>query len=345
MSKIRAKRKKEHLILALQGSRCSFANYYSDIMLLHDCLTEINANQVDLTSNLCGYPTKTPLYINAVTGGALVAEAINRNFATLARKHGLAMAVGSQTAAIKQKQLRFTYQVVRKHNPDGIIMANLSASATLPEAKEAVSMLDAQILQLHVNPAQELIMPEGDKLKPRLIDNIAMICQGLSVPVVVKEVGFGMTAVQAKELQQAGVSAVDISGKGGTNFARIEGRRNQSNWWMPLESWGLPTLLCVADVAAKVQNLQVLASGGVDDGVRAIKCMVLGARSVGIAGSLLKVLYHSGLAEADKFINAYLKQMRVAITLMGKNGIDELDIGSALITGRLAELLKRQGII
>lgn len=343
MSNPRFKRKKEHLILALQGSRCSFANSFSEIILLHNCLTEVNPKEVDLAVDLCGYRVASPVFINAITGGALVSEHINRNLAVLAAKYKLPMAVGSQMAALKARGLRFTYKIVRKTNPGGIVIANLSASATPQQALEAIDMIQAQILQLHINPAQEFIMPEGDKVHPRLVDNIAEICAVSPVPVVVKEVGFGIGKDQAQALVQAGVRAVDVSGTGGTNFARIEGLRNSSCWWKPFSSWGLPTPLCVADVRGNVE-VAILASGGVDDGLKALKCLALGADAVGVAGSLLKCLYQGGLKQAEEYIHSYLKQIRVGAALMGVRDMDEARRAPVLITGKLKDLFAAKGI-
>lgn len=343
-NKLRSLRKKEHLILATQGSRCSFVNYFADIILPHDCLTAINPSEVDLSTSLCGYVVANPLYINALTGGALIAEAINRRLAILAAKFNLPLAVGSQTAGINSRSLRFTYQVVRKYNREGLVMANISASATPRQAKEAVEMISAQILQLHLNPAQELIMPEGSSLTPGLLANIADICAVASVPVIAKEVGFGLGAVQARLLAKAGVRAVDVSGTGGTNFAVIEGRRNRSSWWKPFANWGLPTPLCLADVAAKVPEIEVLASGGVNNGLRALKCLALGADAVGTAGDILANLYHCGLAGAEHYLSSFLQQMRVGAALMGVKSVKELKSVPLLISGKLKDLLEQKGI-
>lgn len=344
MNNPRSNRKKEHLILALQGSRCSFANYFDDITMDHHCLTEINPGDVDLRGRMCGYATQVPLLINAITGGALVSEHINRNLAILAAKMQIPMAVGSQMAALRNRGLRMTYQVVRKYNPQGLVLANLSAQATIEQARIAVEMLEAQALQLHINPAQEFIMPEGDKIVPGVIDNIAAICATLPVPVLVKEVGFGIGAVQAKVLAEAGVRAVDVSGSGGTNFALIEGRRNESSWWRPFAHWGLPTPLCVADLRMNAPKLEIIASGGVDDGLKAIKCLALGASNVAIAGSLLRALYRGGPQGAEEFLYSYLKQIRVGMALLGASKLKEVEKLPLLITGGLSQLLQARGI-
>lgn len=341
---LRFRRKKEHLLLALQGARCSFVNYYDDIVLPHHCLTIVNPGEVDLNSDLCGYKTYAPLYINAITGGALVSEHVNRGLAQVAASLKIPMAVGSQRAALKTPGLRFTYQTVRKANPHGLILANLSAQSSVQQAREAVEMLEAQVLQIHLNPAQELIMPEGDKFVPGLIDNIADLCAALPVPVLIKEVGFGLGSPQAKALFQAGVKAVDVSGTGGTNFALIEGRRNKNSWWKPFARWGLPTPFCVADVNIKVPEVQVIASGGVDDGLKALKCLALGADNVAIAGRLLRALYHRGPRGAEAYLRSFIKQIRVGMALLGTRNIMQVQSVPLLISGRLSQLLAAKGI-
>jgi len=343
MNRKRATRKKEHLVLAAQGSECSF-DYFSDIILPHDCLTQVNPGEVDLSSSICGHPVANPLYINAITGGALVTEAVNRRLATVAAKLKLPMAVGSQMSALKSPQLSFTYRVVRKHNPQGLIMANLSAAATPQQARMAVEMIDAQVLQLHLNPAQELIMPEGDLPPQHLLENIADICATLSIPVLVKEVGFGLGVTQARLLRHAGVRAVDVSGSGGTNFAIIEGRRNQSHWWKPLTHWGYPTPLCVADVAQHLPQVEVLASGGVTDGIKAIKSTILGASALGVAGPVLSRLLRAGQDGAEDYLRNFLLQMRSGLALMGLAEYRSLKKAPAYITGKLGELFTLRGI-
>lgn len=309
----------------------------------HNCLTAINPNEIDLSAEICGIKVKAPLYINAITGGALLSEAVNRQLASLARKHALPMAVGSQAAALKNSSLRFTYQVARRYNPQGVLIANLPATASPEQARGAVEMLDAQLLQLFLNPAQELIMAEGDPLEKGLLDNVAAVCAGVSVPVIVKEVGFGIDAAAAHHLAAAGVTAIDVGGRGGTNFAWIEGCRTPSSWWKPFTTWGLPTPVCVADAVHNGPGIPVLASGGVDDGIRALKCMCLGAAAVGTAGGILRQL-RKGLAQADRYLEAYLHQMRVGMALMGTKGLLELAAVAVAVTGRFKELILQRGI-
>lgn len=325
MSKRRQQRKMEHLTLADhgQGFRCSFLSPFDSIELKHDALTQVDPDSVELAGTIGGLPVDNVLFINAITGGALAAEHVNRHLAAAARRHNLAMAVGSQTAALGNKSLAWTYSVARKYHPEGLLIANVPASIEPQLAKAAVAMIDAQVLQVHLNPAQELLMPEGDRISPRLLDNIAAICRRVSVPVIAKEVGFGLMAEQAEKLRKLGVTGVDVGGRGGTNFALIEGRRNRDDWWRPFARWGWPTPVCIADVAGKVPGIEVLASGGINDGVMAVKALALGATGVGIAGAPLQAL-RKGPKQLDLLLSKYVKQMRVAMALAGSATIRDI---------------------
>lgn len=323
MSRIREKRKREHLALARQGSRCSLHNPFNKVRLRHNALTEVDPGSTDLSGTIAGLPVANVLYINAITGGALSVEHVNRLLAAAARRHKLAMAVGSQTAALKNKSVAWTFSVARKFHPHGLLMANVPATVLPPLAQRAVDMIDAQLLQLYLNPLQELVMPEGDPISPRLLDNIAAVCAKAKVPVIVKEVGFGLMGEQARILLDLGVKAVDISGRGGTNFALIEGKRSRDRWWRPFANWGWPTPRCIADVARRVPGLDVLASGGIDDGLMAIKALALGASAAGIAGVPLRAL-HKGPAALDRCLRRYIKQMRVAMALTGAKSVSDL---------------------
>jgi isopentenyl-diphosphate delta-isomerase len=344
MNNTRSNRKKEHLLLARQGPRCSFPSLFEDILLPHDCLTTVAPEDTDLSACYSGIQAKTPLYINAITGGSLASEAINRNLGLLAREFGLPMALGSMQAGLDNPRFRFTYRVVRRVNPQGVVLANLPAGASLAQARAAVDLVEAQALQLFLNPLQEFIMPEGEGPSPGLLENLAEICAGLKVPVLVKETGFGIGPDQARALAQAGARGVDISGTGGTNFARIEGRRSSSDWWRPLARWGLPTPLALAAVVARGPALDILASGGVDDGIRALKCLCLGAKAVGVAGGLLGPLGRGGLAAAGSYLADYLRQLRTGLALLGQDSLAGLTSLPLVVSGRLGEMLAGMGI-
>ena len=227
MESQQAHRKNEHLSLATATyQRAHQHHYFDQVRLIHDALPEMAVKDVDhhvqLADNL---RLEWPFYLEAMTGGSNQAAKINRILARLARKHHLAMATGSLSVALKEPATQASFTVVREENPDGIVIANLGADASLANAKAAIKILGANALELHLNAAQELVMPEGDR-DFHWLDNIAKLVDQLDVPVIVKEVGFGMSKATIDRLHNAGAQLINVSGRGGTNFAMIEDRRN-----------------------------------------------------------------------------------------------------------------------
>ncbi len=186
-------RKKEHLEYALKTSQLPAENGFSDIFLVYDALPDLNFKQIDTSLEFLKKKLKAPLLINAMTGGHPEVKQINRSLAAVAARAGIAMAVGSQTAGLEDPQVRDTYRIARDENPAGVLLANLSALAAPPMVKEAVEMIEADGVQLHLNVAQELAMPEGDRNFRGALANIEKISALSPVPVIVKEVGFGLS--------------------------------------------------------------------------------------------------------------------------------------------------------
>jgi isopentenyl-diphosphate delta-isomerase len=342
MNSLRSRRKNEHLLLALRGARCSFSKAW-EISLLHDCLTTIAAEDVEIGGTLWGNRVSSPIYINAITGGTAMAAYVNDILARTAGSFQVPLAVGSQSVALDNPRAKASFTRVRKLNPQGIILANVSASSSPKRALTAVEMLDAQVLQLHLNPAQEMIMPEGDRAHPNLLENIGEICALSPVPVMVKEVGFGIAGSQAAKLSRANISALDVSGSGGTNFAQIEGARVGSNWWLPFAEWGLPTPLCVAEAVRAHPELPIFASGGVKNGLQVAQLMALGAWGAGVAGEALYHTFHGGQRALEQWLNQLLRQLRTTIALCGLKSPRELAQAPVMITGKLGELFFLRG--
>lgn len=272
-----------------------------------------------------------------------MAAYVNDILARSARTFQIPMAVGSQSVALDFSRAKASFTRVRKLNPQGIILANVSASISPKGALAAVEMLDAQVLQLHLNPAQEMIMPEGDRVHPKLLENIGEICALSPVPVMVKEVGFGIAGSQAAKLAQANISALDVSGRGGTNFAQIEGARVSSNWWLPFAEWGLPTPLCVAEAVRANPKLPILASGGIRNGMQVAQVMALGAWGAGVAGEVLYHTFHGGQRAVEHWLDVLLRQLRTTVALCGLKSARDLAQTPVMITGRLGELFSLRG--
>lgn len=343
---IRQSRKVQHIEHFLRTFTDKKANGFGDVHLVHDALSELDMDSVHLSTSIGGINLEYPVFINAITGGDDKVIDINRKLAACARKTGIAMAVGSQYAAIKNPAVRFSYEVVRKENPDGIIFANLGAYATLENAKEAVAMLDANALQIHLNVAQELFMQEGDRDFSRCLDNIKNIAQSITVPVIVKETGCGIAFEAAQKLLASGIKAIDVSGSGGTNFLAIETSRTGTDLDEDVLAWGIPTAIslleCKKAIAGKVD---LIASGGITTALEVVKSMALGAGAVGLAGIFLKILLEDGEEALCQRINQMLAECRKIMLLTGSESISMLKQKPTVITGFVKDWLASRSLL
>ncbi len=310
---------------------------------MHNALPEASLGQVDLRTSLLGAALPVPVLINAMTGGVPQAAAINRALGGLGAAFGIPVAVGSQRAALDDERLAPTYAAVRLDNPEGIVIANLGAGATPQEARRAVAMVGADLLQLHLNAPQELVMAEGDRDFRGRLEAIAAVVAGCGVPVIVKECGFGMSAETAGRLYAAGVRAVDVGGRGGTNFARIEARRQEHPVDPGLLDWGIPTVASLLEVtAAAWPGLDVVASGGVRFGSEAARALAMGACAVGIAGVLLRSLHQGGMDAARDFLEAFLRDLRTTALLVGATTLADLRQAPRVLTGFTREWVEQR---
>lgn len=310
---------------------------------MHNSIPELDMEEIDLSCQFLGKKLNLPLILNAITGGTPLAEEINCNLALLAKKYGIAMAVGSQTISIDNPELAATFSIVREINPEGIIIANIGANRPVEDALAAVEMIKADALQLHFNVPQELAMREGDRSFKGIIDNVARIIERCPVPVIAKEVGFGFSRESAVLLYQAGVKIIDVGGTGGTNFIVIEDKRG-GMFGGELDSWGLPTAWSLAEVLSLRLPFTVIASGGIRTALDAAKALAMGADLVGIAGSFLKVLLKEGAGKLEKMVDEMLYRLQAVFLMTGARNIYELRKKPVLITGRTGEWLRLRGI-
>ncbi len=343
----REKRKLEHVQQALQTKSGPLSAGWEDLLLVHQALLNDNFEELDLSQELFQKKIQLPLYINAMTGGAEGLAEINRNLADIAREYGLGMAVGSQTAGIVNKSMAKTYQIARDVNPNGLLFANVGAGVKPEMALAAVEMLEADALQLHLNGVQELTMAEGDRDFAGLAENIATICQRVPVPVIVKEVGNGISKEVAASLAQLGVQGIDTGGSGGTNFAAIELQRVPREHLDFLRSWGLPSaisLLEVKDAVLNVGQMHIFASGGITTSQHIIKALAIGADAVGIAGNFLCVLQQQGVTALKKYLDNLTEELKIMMLLTGAPNIGELQKKPVVISGFTREWCEERGI-
>lgn len=337
----RDSRKMEHIKLALQQE---FENRspFHDIHLLHNPISELNYEEISLGSKMGGLSTSSPIFINAMTGGAIDALKINQQLAIAAKELGLPLAVGSQMAAIKNPELSRTFSIVRKENPDGIVIANLGQEATLDQARQAIDMIDANVLQIHLNIMQELIMPEGDRNFSGMLKRISTLVDHIHIPLIIKEVGFGMPQEAVLALRDIGVNIIDIGGRGGTNFAKIENERG-ANRYTFLNDWGLTTPISLLE-ARSVEGLQLIGSGGINNGLNIVKALALGASLVGMAGPILKAVYLHGVEGVVELLRDIHHQIRMVMVAIGAKDVSSIRELPIVVMGETKEWCELRGI-
>ena len=294
--------------------------------LRHRALPERDLARVSLQTSLLGATLEAPLVISAMTGGTPEAETINARLAAAACEHGLALVLGSGRALLDDPSALPTY---RSADRPPLLLGNLGAAQVrrpdAPErAERLVELLDADGLTVHLNPIQEAVQPEGEPEFEGVVAGIAAVVERLApLPVVAKEVGFGMDPADVALLRDAGVAAIDVAGSGGTNWALVEGRRDDraGDVAAAFADWGVPTADALVEALATAPSLPVIASGGLRDGVDAAKALALGACAVGLARPFLLA------AQADETATvaaALIRQLRVAVWAVGAGSAAEL---------------------
>jgi isopentenyl-diphosphate delta-isomerase len=309
-------RKADHLAIAAAGGVAhAGGSGLAEVRLRHRALPGADLADVDLAVTLLGRELAAPLLISAMTGGTPAATALNARLAAAAARHGVGMALGSAGPLLRDPALLPSYRTAAR---PPLLLANLGVVGLEPErAARVVELLGADALSIHLNPLQEAVQPEGEPAFAGALERIAAVAAALApVPVVVKEVGFGLDAEDVRALAGAGVAAVDVAGAGGTNWALVEGRRDPraGRVGAAFADWGLPTAAAIRAARAAAPGLPVIGSGGVRDGVEAAKCLALGADAAGIARPLL-VAARAG--EAEDVLGAVVEQLRIATWLAG----------------------------
>lgn len=311
---------------------------FSDVFLEHDALTQLSIDQIDTRVNFLGKELGFPLLINSMTGGADISLDINKNLASLAEEFTLAMATGSEKIALENQDTIPTFTITRDEYPDGLIIGNLSSRESLEDAKKAVDILGADALQLHLNPAQELAMEGGDRDFCGVLENIETIVKNLEVPVIVKEVGYGISAKNAKRLYDIGVRYIDLAGSGGTSFLEIEDLRNIASDYSDIYGWGNPTAYLLETCKDLPKDLSLISSGGIKTALDIVKSLVMGADLVGISGEILKYLLHGNYAYAQSYIEETIYKTKMVMALLGARSIGDLKKVDYKITGKLKEM-------
>jgi isopentenyl-diphosphate delta-isomerase len=321
-------RKAEHIRLALDPRMQLGGSVFDDYHFGHAALPEIDMAEIDLAVDFLGRRLTAPLLVSCMTGGTESAGLINRNLAAGAEQTGVAVGVGSQRKALEDPVQAASFHV-RDAAPTVPLLANLGAvqlnyGMGLPECRRAVDMIGADALVLHLNPLQEAIQPEGQCNFAGLLPKIGEIVRGLGAPVVVKEIGCGISAATARGLAAQGVRIVDTAGVGGTSWARIEAERaGDLEIGEIFAGWGLPTPLSIQEVRGVAGITTVIASGGVRNGLDAAKALALGADLVGMAWPFLAPATESADKVADK-VRRIVQELKICMFCLGVKTVAEL---------------------
>lgn len=298
---------------------------------MHQAVPELDLAEVNTQTVFFGKTLNSPILISSMTGGTERAQNINRVLAAAAQEAKIAMGLGSQRAAIEDDTLNITYNV-RAVAPDILLFANLGAVQLnygygIDQCRRAVGLVGADALILHFNVLQEAVQPEGDGNFKGLLKKVEMVCRDLGVPVIAKEVGWGFSPQAAHQLANAGVSAIDIAGSGGTSWSEVEYYRaptaQHANVARAFADWGIPTAESIQYVREAAPGLPIIASGGLRDGIDIAKCITLGAELGGIAGPFLKAADQS-LEAVQQLIWELSTQIRIAMFASGAADISML---------------------
>ncbi|MDR7855424.1 type 2 isopentenyl-diphosphate Delta-isomerase [Tissierella sp.] len=338
---MRKKRKKEHVENYLRTTYKG-DTLLGDVFLQHNALPNLNFADIDTKTSFLGKTVDYPIIINAMTGGSDFSWEINRELSLLAKEFNIPMAVGSQTIALCEEEegCKESFKIVRENLGDnGIVIANLGANSSLDDVKSALELVNGDAIQLHLNPAQEVVMLEGDRDFTGILDNIERIVKEIDKPVIVKEVGFGISKEVASKLYNIGVRNIDVSGSGGTNFIEIENVRYNNMDFSDLYSWGIPTALTLIKCRELPDDLNLIASGGIRNSMDIVKALIIGGNMAGISGEILSYLLHGGYNTARDYLEGLIYKMKVLMLLLGKQNIQELKTTDYRIIGELKELI------
>jgi isopentenyl-diphosphate Delta-isomerase len=323
------------------------SSYLEYVRFVHNALPELDYTDIDTASFFLKQRFSAPLIIDSMTGGTPEARKINERLGKLAQEHNIPMGLGSQRAGLKSEELASTYAVARKNAPQAFLIANiggaqLSKGLTINQVKSIIEMIQADAIVIHLNPLQELIQPEGEPRYRGVLGKIEELVSYLDMPVLVKEVGAGISREVAIKLEMAGVSAINIAGAGGTSWAGVEKLRAEvaknktkihlgEMFW----DWGIPTALSLIEVKKVVKKTPLVASGGLRNGLEVAKCIALGAEMCAMAYPFLVAAAQS-LESLFNFMDMILAELKSTMFLLGAKNIEMLKSSRYILTGALA---------
>ncbi|HEO5682953.1 TPA: type 2 isopentenyl-diphosphate Delta-isomerase [Streptococcus agalactiae] len=324
-------RKDDHIKYALKYQ--SPYNSFDDIELIHSSLPKYNVNDIDLSTHFAGQSFEFPFYINAMTGGSEKGKAVNHKLAQVAQATGIVMATGSYSAALKKDE-DDSYPTTDLY-PDLKLATNIGLDKPLPAAESTVKAMNPIFLQVHVNVMQELLMPEGEREFHMWRSHLKEYVDNIQCPLILKEVGFGMDLQSIKDAYDIGITTVDISGRGGTSFAYIENQRGRDRSY--LNTWGQTTAQSLINAQSMMDKMDILASGGIRHPLDMVKCLVLGAKAVGLSRAVLELVERYPVDDVIAILNSWKEDLRMIMCALNCKKITDLRQVNYILYGQLKE--------
>ena len=306
-------RKKDHIRLALadKTTLTSLDAYAID----YSSVPRFGLDNLDTSTTICNKKWQFPFFINAITAGGEECNKINQDFMEVSKACGIEFFPGSYSPALKDKNDEAAY-------PKGYSI-NLGLDKDPNLILDAIEKTKAKYIQLHTNPLQEIVMPEGDHNFESWLSTLTEVSKKSPIPVILKETGFGMNEETIKLAINLNLAAVDVSGMGGTNFARIEnGRREDKSTY--LENIGYTTAESLEFATPYRDKIDIIASGGIRNPLDVVKCLALGAKAVGVSKTFLEILVNDGKEALIDEIEKWKKELKFLMILMNAKNIDEL---------------------
>ena len=333
----RRERKDQHIENYLKSQSLT-NNLLTDVYIDHRALADISLDEIDTSIEFLGRKISMPLMVNAMTGGGEAGTDINEDLSSICESLNIPMAVGSEAIAIDDPGSRESFSLIK--DKDLIKIGNLGSEKSIEDFTFAADLIGADIMQVHLNMAQELVMPEGDRDFRGIRANIKNLSQNLKTPIIVKETGAGISKEVAADLIDLGVKYIDISGKGGTNFVEIEDLRDMETDYSDLYDWGIPTAKAIIDVRSVSDDIFIIGSGGLKTAMDVVKSIIIGADMAAVSGEALKYLLHGGYEACEDYLKDLKQKMKIIMCLLGVKNIKELKKVDYKLVGRLKELVE-----
>lgn len=324
-------RKDEHIRYALEQK--SSYNSFDEVELIHSSLPLYDIEDIDLSTEFAGRKWDFPFYINAMTGGSDKGKEINQKLAQVAEACGILFVTGSYSAALKDPS--DDSFAVKSNHPDLLLGTNIGLDKPVELGLQTVKEMNPLLLQVHVNVMQELLMPEGERQFRLWQSNLKDYAEQISVPLVLKEVGFGMDVKTIAKAYEMGIRTVDLSGRGGTSFAYIENRRSGQRDY--LNDWGQSTMQALLNAQDWKDKMELLVSGGVRNPLDIIKCLVFGSKAVGLSRTMLELVENHSVDEVITIVQGWKEDLRLIMCALNCVRIEDLQQVDYLLYGKLKE--------